>query len=113
MGAQHRIDGAERIVEGPLHEHLPQRLQDEDLAPARVLKDAVAAPRRLAREVQRPQDARLAVDEGHHVLLVEGVVAQRHAVGAGVEGLAPGDPVIAIVHKNKCGRRTARSTGLR
>jgi hypothetical protein len=34
-------------------------------------------------DVERAQDARLGLDEGQHVLLVEGMIAQRHAIRAG------------------------------
>ena len=37
--------------------------------------------------VDRPQQPRLALDEHQRLLLVEGVVAERHHVGAGIEQL--------------------------
>ena len=85
MGAQHRVDGGERVFERALHEDLAQRLRDQDLAPARDGEDARALAGGKLGEVQRAQDARFAVDEGQHPLLVEGVVAQGQAVGPGVK----------------------------
>jgi hypothetical protein len=82
---QRRIEGRERIVEGPFHEDLAQRLRDEDLAPARVLEEPRPLPRRVLGEVERAQDARLAPDELQHVALVEGVIAQRDHIGPGLE----------------------------
>jgi hypothetical protein len=85
MGAQHRVHGRERIVEGALHEDLAQHLRDEHLPPAGGGEDPRARTRRGLRVVERPQDARLALDELEHVALVEGMVAEREHVGARVE----------------------------
>ena len=82
---QRRVERRERVVERPLHEHLAQHLRHEDLAPARRVEEPRALARRGLGVVQRPDDARLGLDEGQHVALVEGVVAQRQAVGAGGE----------------------------
>ena len=82
VGAQHGINGGKRVVERAFHEHLPQHLRDQHLAPAHCIE-----PRALARGhlgiVQRAQDARLLVDETQHVFLVKGMVAQRDAIGPG------------------------------
>ena len=82
---QRRVDRRERVVERPLHEHLPEHLRHEDPPPAGRVEEPRAAPRRRPGEVQRPQDPRLLLDEAQHVALVEGMVAERHAVRPGLE----------------------------
>ena len=89
---QRRLDRRERVVERPLHERLPQHLRHEDPPPAGRVEEARPPPRRRPREVQRPEDPRLLLDEGHHVALVEGMVAERHAVGPRLEAAAPHAP---------------------
>ena len=70
---------------GPLHEGLAEHLGDEDAAAARRVEEARAAAGSAAGEVERADDPRLGLDEGLHVALVEGVVAEGDAVGAGLE----------------------------
>jgi hypothetical protein len=82
---QHRLDGRERVVEGPFHEDLPEHLRHQHLAPARRVVEPVSATRRTLGKVDRPDDARLCLDEGQHLLLVEGMIAERHHIRAGLE----------------------------
>jgi len=63
----------------------PQNLRHQNFASARRLEDPRALPWRRFGEVQRTQDPRLAVDECRHVALVEGMIAQRQAIGPGVQ----------------------------
>ena len=53
--------------------------------PPGASKKRAPCPGAAAGVVERPQDARLLLDEGEHVALVEGMVAEGQAVGAGVE----------------------------
>ena len=77
MGLQHRLDGRERIVEGPPHEDLAQRLRHQHLAATRGVKDPRPLPRGSLGIVQRAENTRLTLDELKHVALIEGVIAQR------------------------------------
>jgi hypothetical protein len=88
MRPEHRVHRRERIIEGSLHEDLAKRLRHQHLAPAGAGEDPRAPSGRGLGIVQRPEDARLGLDERQHVLLVEGVVAERQAVGPGGEKLA-------------------------
>ena len=111
----------ERIVEGALHEHLAEHLGHQDLAPARVGEQPRALARRALGEVQRPDDPRLLLAEAQHVLLVEGVVAQRDDIGAGLEkvlGMGGGQPhaaggVLAVDHDEIEPSRLRASAGRR
>ena len=82
---QRGIDRRERIVEGAAHEDIAQHLRDQHLAPAPVGKDARTAPGGRLGEVERAQDGRIALDLLEHVLLVEGVIAKRDHIGAGLQ----------------------------
>ena len=82
---EHRVEGGKGIVEGALHEDLPQGLRHQHLTPAARLIDARARTRRILGEIERAQDARLLRDELQHVALVEGVIAQGQAIGTGIE----------------------------
>ena len=81
------VRGAERVVHR-LHEDAAEKVQhgDLDAAGQRVNPDARAGGER--REVLRPQQARLALDERHDLLALPDVVAHRHHVHAGGEDLA-------------------------
>jgi hypothetical protein len=85
MRLQHALDLAERILEGALHEDLSQHLGHQHLAPLRRREDAVPAARRALGEVDGPDHPGLGLDELEHVLLVEGMIAQGHHVGARLE----------------------------
>ena len=65
----------------------PIRLTTNALAPVARLHQCGAAPRRAGRIVEWADQARLAVDEAERLALVEGMIAQRHRIGAGVEKL--------------------------
>ncbi len=103
---QHRLQRAERVVEGPFHEHLAQGLRDQHAAALRGLEHPRAPAGRHLGKVQRPQDARLGLDETGHVLLVERVIAQRQAIRARRQqlfGVITGEPralagVFAVDH---------------
>ena len=106
MFLEHRLDLAERVVEGAFHEDLAQHLRHQHLAALRRLEHAVAPARCALGEIDRADHPRLGLDELHHVLLVEGMVAQRHHVGARIQqalGMGAGQAravagVLAIDH---------------
>ncbi len=81
------IDGRERIVEGSVHEDPPQGDREENLAPTADLEKPCPPARRAFRIVEWSQDPRLALDMAEHLLLVEGVIAQRQAIGPRLEEL--------------------------
>ena len=80
MRLQRRLHRRERIIEGPLHEDLAQRLHHQHLAPVRRRIQPRPAPRGRLGKVQRADQTRLAINEAEHVLLIKGVIAQRHAI---------------------------------
>ena len=90
-GLQLAVDRGEGIVQR-VHVHAAQQVDHQDPLAALGLEQLRAAARRVGegRIVQRPDQPRLAHDVGQRLLLVPGVVAQRQAVGAGVEQLAGG-----------------------
>jgi hypothetical protein len=71
----------------------PKRLRHEDLAPARRVEQPRPAPGRGLGVVERAQHPRLRLDEGDHLALVEGVVAQRQAIGPRAQQLRRMGPV--------------------
>ena len=81
MRLQRRLHRRERIIKGTFHEDLAQRLHHQHLAPAGRRIQPRPAPRGRPGKVQRPDQARLAVDEPQHVFLIKGMIAQRHAIG--------------------------------
>jgi hypothetical protein len=101
------VDGGEGVVQR-VHVHAAERVDHQHaLALGRVEEPGAAAGRvRQARVVDGADHPRLAPDVAERLLLVPGVVAERQAVGAGVEQLARGvlgDPearggVLAVDH---------------
>ena len=78
------LDGGERIVER-VHEDAAHHVDDEEPR-ARPALDQRRAPSRRARgEIDRADQARLALDEHERLALIEGVIAERHRVDAGGE----------------------------
>ena len=86
-GGELAVDGAEGAVELG-HEDAAHGVDDEHVGAVPGLEEAGALPRRAGREIDRPQETGLALDEDEGLLLIEGVVAERHHVGAGVEEVA-------------------------
>ena len=79
--ARHR---GKRIVQR-IHEHPTHRIDDQRALAVLGIDQRRAAPRRVPRKIQRPDQPRRAFDEHQRLLLIPGVVAERHRVGAGVE----------------------------
>ena len=65
----------------------PIGIDDQHLRAVAAVEEIGAAARRAGRIIDRPQQARLALDEDQRLALVEDMVAERDAVGAGVEHL--------------------------
>ncbi len=88
-GFQLTVDGGERIVHRR-HVHEAQRVHHQDALAGRSLEQVGATARRVGqgRIVERADQARLTHDIGQRFLLVPRMVAQRQAIGAGVEQLA-------------------------
>ncbi len=61
----------------------PSTCATSTLRPPGAVNSRCPRPGARLGEVERAQDARLGLDELQHVLLVEGVIAQRHAIGPG------------------------------
>ena len=76
-----RFDGGERIVER-VHENAAHHIDDKEPRALRVLDDCRAPSRRARREIDRADQARLALDEHQRLALIEGVIAERHRVDA-------------------------------
>jgi hypothetical protein len=85
MCTQYGIDRRKGIVEGALHKHLSQNLKHKDLAAPGVSEQPMSPSGGLLGEIQRTQDARFVFDVGQHILLIEGVIAQRQTVDAGFQ----------------------------
>ena len=81
------VDGGERIVER-LHEHAAHGIDDERAGAVLRLDQRRAAAGRAGGIVDRPDQARRALDEDERLLLVPGVIAERDGVGAGLDQLA-------------------------
>ena len=79
--AAYRVEG---IVER-LHEDAAHRVDDQRALAVLGVDQGCTPARRMARKVQRPDQARRALDEHQRFLLVPGVVAERDRVGAGIE----------------------------
>ena len=78
------VDGAEGAVEFG-HEDAAERIDDEHVGAVAGFVEAGATSGRALGEVERADELRLALDEDEGVLLIEGVIAERDAVGARVE----------------------------
>mgnify|MGYP003694090021 CR=1 FL=1 len=63
----------------------PMALMTSARLPFLVSIRAAAAARRMARKVERADQARRALDEDQRLLLIPGVVAERDRIRAGVE----------------------------
>ena len=63
----------------------PIKLTTSARAPPAAFDHRRAAPGRAGRIIDRAHQPRLAGDEDQRLLLVEGVIAERHRVGAGLE----------------------------
>src|SRR5262249_9631875 len=72
-----------------IHEEAAHHIDYEDPAPVRRRVEAGAAPRRPGREIDRPQQLRMAIDEADGFPLVPDVVAGAdHVDAGGIEVLA-------------------------
>jgi hypothetical protein len=80
-GGEFLLDGGERIVHR-IHEDAAEKIGDEDARARLCFKKIGAAAWRSARIVERPDQARLMGYEIKRLALVEGVIAERHAIGA-------------------------------
>ena len=85
-GRELGVDGAERVVELG-HEDAAHGVDHQHVRAVRRLDQSRAAARRARRIVDRAQQPVVALDEDERLLLVEGVVAERHRVGAGLQQL--------------------------
>ena len=85
-GGELSIDRAERIVELG-HEDAAHGVDDQHVRTGLRLEYPRAAAGRSRRIVDGAQQPGLALDEDERLLLVEGVVAERHHVGAGLQDL--------------------------
>ena len=83
-GGEFAFDRGEGIVEG-VHEQTAHDVDDEHASAVPGLDQRRAATGRSGRIIGGTQQARLPLDEDERFPLVEGVVAQRHNVGAGRE----------------------------
>ena len=63
----------------------PMALIDQNTRAAFRLAQGRAAARRAGRIIDRPDQARRALDENQRLLLVPGMIAERDGVGAGFE----------------------------
>ena len=81
QSAKLALDGGERIVER-VHEDAAHHVDDEKPRPLRVLDHRRASPRRARGEIDRADQARLALDEHERLALIEGMIAERHRVDA-------------------------------
>ena len=81
------IDRGERIVER-IHEDAAHGIDDEHARAVLGLAQGRAAARRAGGIVERPDEARRALDEDQRLLLVPGMIAERDGVGAGVDQFA-------------------------
>ena len=77
-------DRAEGIVQR-LHEDAAHGIDDERALAVLGVDQGDAAAGRMARKVQRTDQARRAFDEDQRLLLIPGVIAERDGVGTGVE----------------------------
>ncbi len=85
-GGDLAVDGAEGAVDLG-HEDAAHGVDDEYFGAVVRFEQRGAAAGRAGREVDRPDQAVLALDVDERVLLVEGVITQRDGVGAGVDQL--------------------------
>ena len=81
QSAELALDGGERIVER-VHENAAHDIDDQEPRAFRALDDRGAPAGRARREIDRPDQARLALDEHERLALIEGVIAERHRVDA-------------------------------
>ena len=81
------VDRGERIVER-VHEDAAHGIDDQHARAVFRLDQRRAAARRAGRIIDRPDQARRALDEDQRLLLVPGVIAKRDGVGAGIDQLA-------------------------
>ena len=79
-----RTHGVEGIVER-LHEDTAHGVDHERALAVLGIDQGGAAAGRMAWKIQRPDQARRALDENQRFLLIPGVVAERDGIGAGVE----------------------------
>src|SRR5262249_2840101 len=80
------LDGPERVVE-IAHEDPAHGVDHEDIAAVRSLEQAGSPPRRSLREIDRPQQPVVALDEDQGLALIPDVIAAGDDVGARVEQL--------------------------
>ena len=68
-----------------LHEDAAHGVDDQRALAVLGVDQRRAAARRMARKIQRADQARRALDEDQRLLLIPGVIAERDRIGAGVE----------------------------
>ena len=83
-GVEFAVDRVEGIVER-LHEDAAHGVDDQRALAVLGVDQGRAAARRMARKIQRTDQARRALDEDQRLLLIPGVVAERDRVRAGIE----------------------------
>src|SRR5262245_20522088 len=88
-GLELAINSGKGIV-ARVHEHAAHRVDDERALAVLGVDQRGAAARIVAREIQRPDQTRRALDEDQRLLLIPGVGAKRDDMGAGIEQF-PGD----------------------
>jgi hypothetical protein len=85
-GRKLALGDRERIVER-LHVGTSHQVHHQRAAAVMQIDQRAAAPRGAGRKIRRPDQAFRALDEHHRLALVEGVVAERHRIGAGCDHL--------------------------
>ena len=83
-GAKLPFDRREGVVER-VHEHAALHIDHENLLASRRRVNIRSASRRARRVVHGPQQTGLPLDENQRLALVEGVIAERHAIRAGLQ----------------------------
>ena len=79
-----RLEG---IVQFRMHEDAAHNVGDEDARAVAGIKNARALARRTLRIIGGTQELVVALAEGNRLLLVPDMVARRHHIGAGIDGL--------------------------
>ena len=86
-GGELAIDRRERIVER-VHVDAAHGVDDEGASAGVGLDHGGAAARRAGRIIERPDQTRRALDKDQRLLLIPGVIAERHRIDAGLDQFA-------------------------
>ena len=86
-GGKLAIERRERIVER-VHVDAAHGVDDERAAAVLGLDHGGAAARRAGGIIERPNEARRALDKDQRLLLIPGMIAERHRIDAGLDQLA-------------------------